>query len=79
MYCPRVIPLQEEEDEAGIGRSFSAGYVFFLRPSSPIHLLLRSPPLTEMYCPSLFEADDRSHDGSEGLGVLMISVLEFVK
>ena len=29
LYGPRFIPLQKEKDKAGIGRSFSAGYVFF--------------------------------------------------
>jgi hypothetical protein len=40
LYSPRFIPLQEEKDEAGTGRSFSAGYVFFFFfrsvPTSPV-------------------------------------------
>jgi len=80
LYRPRIVSVQEEEDKAGNGRSFSAGYVpdsssqpaclfVLLLPAFPsafqLHSYRQGQDVT-----SEESTDDRSYDGTEGLGVL---------
>jgi len=82
LYRPRIVFIQEEEDKAGNGRSFSAGYV----PDSSSQPAFLSVLLLPAF-PSAFQmhsyrqdvgseesTDDRSYDGTEGLGVLAYSI-----